>query len=171
MDVGIAYLGTYNIGIFLGYGNITFASQETFSIGFGSFSYSTATGDFNNDTFLDIVVVGSGSNKVGIFLGHGNGSFTNQITYITDSSSSSVAVGDFNNDATLDIIVTFYDTNMIGVLLGYGNGTFVNAILISLEYDSHPLSVLVGDFNSDTKLDFAVMNKGTDSLYVFLQTC
>ena len=34
MDVAVANSGTDNIGIFLGYGNITFSSQMTFSSGF-----------------------------------------------------------------------------------------------------------------------------------------
>jgi hypothetical protein len=31
--------------------------------------------------------------------------------------------------------------------------------------------VVVGDFNNDTKLDFAVVKEGTDSLTILLQTC
>jgi len=34
-----------------------------------------AVGDFNNDTFLDIIVVISDTNNIGILLGYGNGIF------------------------------------------------------------------------------------------------
>jgi len=38
-------------------------------------------------------------------------------------------------------------------------------------YGSSPFSIVVGDFNSDTKLDFVVLNQGTDSLEILFQTC
>ncbi len=37
--------------------------------------------------------------------------------------------------------------------------------------DSAPESVGVGDFNNDRKIDFAVVNEGTDNLKVLLETC
>ena len=126
---------------------------------------------FNNDTYLDIVITNCGSDNMGIFLGYGNGSFVNETTYSTDSSPSSVAVADFNNDTKLDIIVANHGSDNAGILLGHGDGTFRDMIRISMEYGSHPFSVLVGDFNSDGKLDFAVANSGTDSLQILLQTC
>jgi hypothetical protein len=173
MDIGVANSGTDNIGIFLGYGNISFANQVTYSTGLYSSPYSVTVGDFNNDTGLDIVAANYGSDNVGVFLGYGNGSFRNQRTYSTGSGPSpySVAVGDFNNDTLLDIVVANYSTNNLCVFLGYGNGTFTSLILFSTDYGSHPFSVVVGDFNKDEKLDFAVANDGTDSLNILLQTC
>ncbi len=57
------------------------------------------------------------------------------------------------------------------MLLGDGNGIFADLIKFSLDYGSSPFSVVVGDFNSDTKLDFAVLNEDSDSLEILLQTC
>ncbi len=169
MDIGIANSGNPNIGIFLGYGNISFESPAISPT--SSYPYAVAAGDFNNDAYLDIVVANYDSNNIGIFLGYGNGSFANQTTYSTRSYPYSVAVGDFDNDFILDIIIDNYGTNNLGILRGYPDGTFANMVLIQLEYGSHPFSVLVGDFNNDRKLDFTVANDGTDSLQIFLQTC
>ncbi|CAF0763731.1 unnamed protein product [Adineta steineri] len=110
---------------------------------------------------------------MGIFLGHGNGSFKNQMTYSTGSGSGpySLAVADFNNDTFLDVLVANYDGNNQGVFVGYGNGTFANFLVVATNYGSHPSSVVVGDFNNDKKPDFAVINNGTDSLDIYLQTC
>jgi hypothetical protein len=173
MDIGIANMGTQNISIFLGYGNISFTNQATYSTGPHSSPYSIAVGDFNSETWLDIFVANYGSENVGIFLGDGNGSFGNQTTYLTASDSylHSVGVGDFDNDNILDIVVANYGTNNLCVLLGHGNGTFGSPILFLMDYGSHPFSVVVGDFNNDRKLDLAVANNGTDSLYILLQTC
>ena len=150
-----------------------FANQMTYSTGPNSSPYSIATGDFNNDTRLDIVVANYHSDSISVFLGYGNGSFENQTTYSTGSNSSpySVAVGDFNSDTILDIVVANYGTNHLDVLLGYGDGTFGNLTSWSLAYDDNPFFVVIDDFNSDNKLDFAVANEGSDSLKIFLQTC
>jgi hypothetical protein len=169
LDIVIANSGVNNVGIFLGYGNGSFANQATYST--GSYPLSVAVGDFNNDTRLDIVVANFGSNNVGVLLGHGNGSFANQTTYLTDSAPQFVAVSDFNNDSFLDIIVAISDINKIGIFLGYGNGTFGDLVKFAMGYGSSPFFVVVGDFNNDEKVDFAVINNGTDSLKIVLQTC
>ncbi|CAF4756631.1 unnamed protein product [Rotaria sp. Silwood1] len=120
-----------------------------------------------------MIVANYGSENVGIFLGYGNGSFTNQTVYSTGSGSYpfSVAVGDFNNDNIIDIVVVNQGTNTVGLFLGYGDGTFANLIQFSMSYGSRPFAIVVGDFNNDTKLDYAVAKDETDNLNIFLQTC
>jgi hypothetical protein len=120
---------------------------------------------------VDIVVANYNSNNVGVFLGYGDGSFANQTTYSTDEEPKSIAVADLNNDSILDIVVANYGSNNLGVFLGHGDGTFAKMIRVPLEYGSRPFMILVGDFNNDGKLDFAVANNGTDSLQILLQTC
>ena len=122
---------------------------------------------------MDIAAINSGTNNIGLFLGYGNNSFTNQTIYPLDTYSHpySVAVTDLNNDAILDIIVVNYAVNNLGLFLGYGNGTFAKVIPFQLEYGSQPFSVVTGDFNSDKKIDIAVANNGSDSLNIFFQTC
>ena len=110
LDMVVANYWSGSIDIFLGNGDGTFSFQTTYSTGSGSYPYDVAIGDFNNDSRLDIVVANYGTNNIGIFLGYGNGTFSNQITYSTGSNSypQSVAVGDFNNDSRLDIAVANY---------------------------------------------------------------
>ena len=89
---------------------------------------SVAVGDFNNDTWLDMVVANNIVNNIAIYLGYGNGTFSSLIMYSTGSGSTPymVAVGDFNNDHQLDIAVANFGTNNIGIFLGFGNGSFAN---------------------------------------------
>ncbi|CAF3790965.1 unnamed protein product [Rotaria sp. Silwood1] len=173
MDIGLVNSRAHNIGIFLGYGDISFGNQITYSTYPYLYPCSMAVGDFNNDTRVDIVFASCESDSVGIVLGYENGSFGNQMMYPTRSNSSgySLAAEDINNDTILDIVVANHDTNYLGVLLGQGNGTFASIILFPLEYRSHPFSIVIGDFNNDRKLDVAIANNGTDSLNILLQTC
>jgi predicted nucleotidyltransferase len=130
---------------------------------------SVAVGDFNNDSWLDIAVANSGTNKIGIFLGYGNGSFSTSMTYSTGATSYpiSIGVGDFNNDHWLDIVVANYHSHTVGVLLGQSDGTFDNQIELFIG-SSRPSSVAVGDFNNDTWLDIVVANNGTQNIGVLL---
>jgi hypothetical protein len=169
VDILVANSGVNNIGIFLGYGNGIFANQTIYST--GHYPLSVAVGDLNDDTRLDIVVANHGSNSISVFYGYGDGSFANQLTYFTSFAPHFVSVGDFNNDSFLDIIVTISDISIISIFFGYGKGTFANLMKLSMNYGSLPSSLVVCDFNNDMKLDFAVVNEGTDSLQIMLQTC
>ncbi|CAF4886753.1 unnamed protein product [Rotaria sp. Silwood1] len=169
LDIAVANAGSDNIGILLAYGNNTFASQFSYSTGSGSNPYSLTVGDFNNDHRMDIAVANFGTHNVGIFLGLGNGFFTRQTTFSTGPSRPrAITVGDFNSDNKLDIAVANYGTSNIGVLLGLGNGTFSNQTTFSTGYDSLSLSIAVGDFNNDNKLDIAVVNNVTNNVGIFL---
>ncbi|CAF1150895.1 unnamed protein product [Adineta steineri] len=171
MDIAVANSGTNNIGIFLGFGNNSFLNQTTFATGSGPWSLAVA--DLNNDNRLDIIVSNINDSNISVFLGSGNGSFSNQTVYSTGISAEpySVAYGDFNNDALLDIIVANYRASNVVILFGAGGGRFTDSKVYLVSYGSFPFSVVVGDFNNDTKLDFAVANYGTDNLKILLQTC
>lgn len=171
MDISVANSGTHVMGIFLGYGNGSFASQMTYPAGFSP--CSIVVDDFNNDIHLDAVVANCNDDNINVLLGHGNGSFAERKMYQTgvNSQSYSVAVADFNNDTFLDIIITIYDISNVVVFVGYGNGTFADRQEFWSGDGTHPFSVAVGDFNRDKKFDFAVANYGTGNLEIHLQTC
>ena len=170
LDIAVVNYGTNNLGIFIGYGNGTFSSQIIYSTGFGSKPHSIAIGDFNNDSRLDIVVANPFTNNIGVFMGHGDGTFSNQITYLAADNSmpASVAVGDFNNDGRSDIIVANYMADTISLFLRHGNGAFSSAIIFSIDANSGPWSITIGDFNNDNRLDVAVANIWLGTLAVFV---
>ncbi|CAF3251064.1 unnamed protein product [Rotaria sp. Silwood2] len=170
LDIAFANFGMDNVGILLGYGNGTFTSSVMYLTGTDSGPVAIALDDFNNDARLDIAVANSGTNNIGVFLGYGDGSFSNQMIYATGDSSAprALAVGDFNNDSRLDIAVANYGTNNVGVFLGYGNGSFASQLTYSTYQDSYPISLATGDFNNDSRLDIAVVNYGRGNVGVLL---
>jgi hypothetical protein len=94
---------------------MNFTETESNPIEYNYGPRSVAVGDFNNDTWLDMVVANSIVNKIAIYLGDSDGTFSKQIEYLTGSGSAPnmVAVSDFNNDSVLDIAVANFGTNNI----------------------------------------------------------
>jgi hypothetical protein len=170
LDIVVANQWTYNVGVFLGYGDGTFSSQITYSTGYDSQPYAVVVGDFNNDNRLDVAVANYGTNNVGIFLGYGNGIFSSQATYSTGDGSGpySITTGDFNNDSRLDIVVANFFTYNAGVFLGYGDGTFSNQTIYSTGKGSGPQDAVVGDLNNDDRLDIVVTLHDNSVIIVFL---
>jgi hypothetical protein len=127
-----------------------------------SHPHSITTGYLNNDNWLDIVVVNSGIDNIGIFLGNNDGSFTSQKTYSTGDHSRpvSIALVDFNNDTYLDIATANYDSHNVGIFFGHRDGIFTNQTTFFLN-SSRPVSLAVGDFNHDHYLDIVITNNGT----------
>ncbi|CAF4830893.1 unnamed protein product, partial [Rotaria sp. Silwood2] len=67
----------------------------------------------------------------------------------------------------LNIVVANGNGNDVSVLLGVGNGSFENQI--SYSAGSFPQSVVVGDFNNDTRLDIVVANGNGNDVSILLQ--
>ncbi|CAF1411817.1 unnamed protein product [Adineta ricciae] len=163
LDVLIVNLGTDNVGSFLGYAIEDFISVPSDSIG-SSISQLTslASGDWNNETKVDVVVTDNSTNTIKILFGSRYGTFSDETIYSTGNNShpTSVVVSDLNNDHFLDIIETNSGTNNIGIFFGNANGTFQNQLTHFTGVDSQPNSVVILDFNNDTYLDIAVTNYG-----------
>jgi hypothetical protein len=173
LDIVVANYGTDNVGILLGYSNRSFGIIRTYLTGNGSAPYSVAVADFNDDSYIDIVVTNSETNNIGIFLGYGNGTFAHGSQYSTGTLSSPyiVTTGDFNSDNISDIVIADAGTNNIFLLYGYGNGTFGNTAAYALGYGYHPYSVAVKDLTHDNRTDIIIVCHDTDHVETLIRVC
>ena len=110
LDVVVADRRNNKIIIIHGSGYGTFLSEDTYSTGNNSNPSWVVVSDFNQDRCLDIAVINSGTNNIGVFLGYENGNFSSIVTSSTGDLSSPVSlyVGHFDIDTNLDITVATY---------------------------------------------------------------
>ncbi|CAF0781360.1 unnamed protein product [Adineta steineri] len=86
LDVVTANSGTSNVAVFLGKGDGTFSTANTYSTGSGSKPIGLVLGDLNKDGNNDLVVTDETNNVVLIFLGDGTGAFTLTNTLSSDKA-------------------------------------------------------------------------------------
>jgi hypothetical protein len=161
LDLITANAGGNNISVQLGNGNGTFQAAQTYASGAGP--VSVAVGDVNSDGKLDVVTANKGDNTVSVLLGNGDGTFQGAKNYAAGSQPVSVAVANFNGKP--DIVMANQGGNTVSLLPGNGDGTFGAAQTVA-SFGAPAMSVAVGDFNADGKLDLAVATRGTDGYYV-----
>ena len=128
-------------------------STETF--GSTGASKSLATGDLNDDGFVDIVTA---DGNVTVWLNDGTGTFTQTAQNIGIGAGAEIEIADFNRDNIPDLIIGRVGSsspNSAWVMLGLGDGTFVlSEDLGNLSsWASRIIGVATGDFDRDGDVD------------------
>jgi hypothetical protein len=162
------------LSVLLGGGDGTFGEPITFDCCGEPRSF--ATGDFNGDGILDVVIpfrnVYPSPDGVAILLGNGDGTFRHGQTLYGDqydpphSTFVFVAVGDFNLDGLPDLAVA-NNTSEVWILLGTGDDRLFSAGQ-SFEVGGLARSLVVGDFNRDGRLDLAVVNQSRNNVSILM---
>jgi MBG domain-containing protein/VCBS repeat protein len=123
-----------------------------------------ATGDFNRDGKLDLIVPNLGASTVSILYGNGDGTFQAQTTVTVGAGPNNVWVADFTGDGNPDFATANYNAGTISVMKGDGTGNFTNFAGSPYTVGTNPLMVTAADFNKDGKLDLAVANAAGNSI-------
>ncbi|MBA3915842.1 MAG: VCBS repeat-containing protein, partial [Acidobacteriales bacterium] len=157
-DVVTADSSSNTVSVFLGNGNGTLQTPDTYATGKGP-AFVTAV-DVNGDGKLDLLTANTTANSFSLLLASGSG-YSAHMDY-TVAFSRQLAFGDFNRDGELDLISAGKDGSA-QVFLGKGDGTFSAAVTLNVGPTS--ASVAVGDLNNDGKLDLALTNNKSALIY------
>lgn len=130
-----------------------------------SYPYRIATGDFDGDGDLDMVVIHDGSNGyVNLFRNNGFGSFSSYNTLTLGGNIYGMTTGDVDNDGDIDLIYTNNYTKSVGIYTNNGSGYFY--FYSSLSLGINPYGVDAGDMDGDGDLDLAVALIGGNSVAI-----
>ena len=152
--------------------------ETTFSVGNNPVALAAAA--YSGGTLPDLAVANENDNTISILLNQDNGNFVAQANSPFtlakgETGPVSIAAGTFGNTAVNsngvtvspeDLVIANSTSNNVTVLLGNGDGTFTEAAGSPYAVGTEPSSVVVADFNGDGNLDFAVANKGDNTISV-----
>jgi Flp pilus assembly secretin CpaC len=153
--------------------------ETTFSVGNNPVALAAAA--YSGGTLPDMAVANQNDNTISILLNQDNGNFVAQANSPfklakDETGPVSIAEGTFGNTVVnsngvtvspVDLVIANSTSNNVTVLLGNGDGTFTEAAGSPYAVGTEPSSVVVADFNGDGNLDFAVANKGDNTISVF----
>jgi len=164
LDLAIVNQTTSDVSILLGnidsHGNPTFTqatgTQGGSPMAVGKSPVAIATGDLNNDSHPDLVVVNQADNTVSVLLGNGDGTFTaaTNSPLSTGQAPTAVTISDFNADGNPDIAVTDPQTDSVSVFLGVGQGLFAPAF--ELPVGLNPTAIVSAALSGASLPDVAV---------------
>lgn len=169
-DIALGYFQTTGIMVYFGDGNGRFPTCQTYPLGLVAQSSIIASGDFNNDNRVDLIVVLGGTNEIVSFLSNENNSLTSIIRYSLESclSPKSIIVDDLNKDNQLDIVLSCFDSDNIVILFGNNNGEYWSEISHWIGVNSSPARLTSGDFNNDNQIDITVVTYDSTQFAVFV---
>jgi type II secretory pathway component GspD/PulD (secretin) len=153
--------------------------ETTFTVGNNPVALAAAA--YSGGTLPDLAVVNQKDNTISILINQDSGNFIAQANSPVKLGANelgpvAIATGTFGNTvvnssgvtvAPVDLVIANATTNNVTVLLGNNDGTFTEAPGSPYAVGTNPSSVVVADFNGDGDLDFAVANKGDNSISVF----
>ena len=111
--------------------------------------------DINKDLILDILALNRISETISVFLGDGDGTFTDQSVQSVPGVQH-FALADVDGDGNLDLAGARTNTDRIEVRPGNGDGTFGN--VETYRVGSAPIRVAIHDVTGDGELDIIAAN-------------
>lgn len=161
-----AYMGKGD-GTFAGPATMMMRSMTAVAPGFAPFQ-SLAVGDFNGDGIPDVAYIDTSAQKLYVYRGNGDGSFTLASSQTTTTTAADVSTADMNGDGKLDLVAVDSAGN-VDVYLGYGDATFAAPVAVAAG-NAPAGPIAIADFNRDGRMDIAVVNSQDGTVSLLQQT-
>jgi hypothetical protein len=162
--------------LLLGHGDGTFSPPVRFYSGNPNVGDWLGAADFNHDGKMDMAFLPPEIGvlpQLNILLGNGDGTFQPPVQYGVGGDPVWGDIADFNGDGIPDIVVWnggaggIYPQDAGAILLGNGDGTFRQPTFVQGYNMRFPHMVLARDLNGDGHVDLAVLDGGSNSVFLF----
>ena len=173
-DIAVSNSEDNSIGIFLGYGNRSFARLNTYFIGGGYRSEMLTAADINEDGILHIIFTTYSLNLVGVLFGYQNGSFGGRTMSVLSSrlAYAWVVTGDFNHDGHVDVAVGQANPFAVSVLMNDGNGIFeLLQVFVADRLRGSVVYLAATDLDNDGDTDLITADSISGSIYTLMNNC
>jgi FG-GAP-like repeat len=172
LDILVANTRDGNIDVLLGDGKGHFTPAAGSPFACGKSPNDIATGDFNGDGHLDLVIANTETPYLTVLLGDGKGGFVPSAHSPFDTHSyphvHGVAVADFNGDGKLDVVTDSWGHDQILMFLGDGEGN-LNLPGHVFKTGKRPYQRLrSADFNKDGRPDVVTTDMDENAVTVLL---
>src|ERR1700730_939461 len=187
-DLIIANSTSNNVTVLLGNGDGTFREAAGSPYTVGKNPSSVVMADFNGDGNPDFAVANKDDNTISVFKGNGQGGFTQfpgspfaltNTSTVSEKGPVAMVAGNFrratnttNNSPEVDLAVVNQTSNNVAILLSSvdanSNIAFTEATNSPIAVGKSPVAIAVGDLNSDTVPDLAVVNQGDNTVSILL---
>ena len=141
-DLAVTNNVSNTVSLLFGNGNGTFQSHVDLPTAKGPFSVVVA--DLNNDAIMDLAIgaSSSGSNRISILLGNGDGTFKPHVdhsaAFILGGFTEQLGIADFNNDGAPDIAAADQIANSLSLFMNSATPALFPA---TLDFGAHDLGV------------------------------
>jgi type II secretory pathway component GspD/PulD (secretin) len=175
-DLVVASQINNSVIVLLGNGDGTFTNpRQAASYVVGNQPSGIVLGTFNTNTDgnLDFVVPNFADNTYSVFLGNGNGAFT-QVSgspfHLPSGQTGPIAItsADFNGDGKPDLAIVNESSNNVTVLEGNGDGTFTPFPNSPLPVGNFPVAISSGTLEGSTGPALAIANQNDNTVSVYL---
>ena len=152
---------TDGIQIYLGTNTGDFSTGNFYSQVYGTVEIEVTNqgSDFNNDNHFDLCIstpsVGGAESQLVLYLGNGDGTFTQVVTRTVQGQIFGNTVCDINLDGYLDIAYVNGAREYVAVLFGDGDGGFTNEMRYAIDH-VNPQFIDACDFDLDGDIDLVV---------------
>lgn len=120
--------------------------------------YGSAWGDYDNDGFVDLVVLNFGVGPSFLYRNNRNGTFTKVASGPGQTTDDALgcAWADVDNDGDLDLFVASFGPNS-SLYVNNGNGTFTRRVALYVTREYNPsVAVAFGDYDRDGDADLFI---------------
>ncbi len=142
------------------------AAKVDYTTSGGAGGRGAATGDFNGDTWPDLVYVNKSAGTISVLMNNGNGTFAAPVNYTAGTAANYATVADFNGDGKPDIAVSNNGVATVSVFINNGDGTFAAQATYAIGAGAQ--GITSADFNGDGKPDIAVNNQTDGTVSVLI---